>query len=235
MIGAQALGEVELGVVHVDRHGEPAGDVRVLQPEVPEPADPDDPDHVGRPDLRGLDRLVGGHTGAGERRGVERVDALRHDADEVGVRDRVLAIATVDEVAGERGAHAVGLETLDAELAYPVRSAEPGDRDPLPDRQAGHALAEAVDDADPFVTRYERQNGLDRPVSTCGVDVRMADARGLDANADLPWPGLRDRTFLDRQGLGEAVDDCGAHGGLPSIASPCRLASRRASPGGRWT
>ena len=69
----------------------------VLHRQVAEAADPEDRDEVGRARTGDLDRLVGGDTGAGQRGGVERVDAVRDADDEVrGIGHDVLGEAAVD-------------------------------------------------------------------------------------------------------------------------------------------
>ena len=53
-----------------------AGDLRVLDGEVAEAADAEDGDEVAMSRARDLDRLVGGHARAGERRGLDGVDPV---------------------------------------------------------------------------------------------------------------------------------------------------------------
>jgi hypothetical protein len=95
----------------------------------------------------------------------------------------------------------VGFEPLHAVLAGPIRATQPRDRDSLVDADAGDAFTESVDEADALVPRDKRQGRLDRPVAVGGVDVRVADAGGLDLDADLPRARLGDRPVLDDQGL----------------------------------
>ena len=92
-LGAELAREFELVVDHVDRDDSTAGDRRVLDREVSEAADAEHGHEIGGAGARDFDRFVGGHTGAGERRGVERVDAFGDLDDVVGVGGRVLAQA----------------------------------------------------------------------------------------------------------------------------------------------
>ena len=82
---------------------------------------------------RDFDRFVGGHAGAGERRGVERVDAFGDLDDVVGVRGGVLAHAAVDRVAHHFLRVAECLPAGGPVVAVAARVAEPGHRDPVTD------------------------------------------------------------------------------------------------------
>ena len=84
-----------------------------------------------------LDRLVGGHAGAGQRRGVERVDAVRHAHDVAGVADRVLGEPAVEGVAD---VHLLRAERLAAGVAVPAVAA----RVPQPRQRDADRPAEAV-------------------------------------------------------------------------------------------
>ena len=62
----------------------------------------------------------------------------------------------------------------DAELAVPARPSEPRDRHPLPDPALGYPGANPLDDSDAFMAWDKGQRRLDRPVTTRGMNVRVA-------------------------------------------------------------
>ena len=162
-----------------------AGDRGVLDREMAEAADAEDRDEIGRARARDLDRLVRRDAGAGQRRGVERIDAVGHLDDVAGIRRRVLAERAVERVAHVLLLEAERLPARHAVVARAAGVAEPRHRDPIADRHLGHARAELDDDADALVTGHERRRRLDRPVAVRGVDVGVAQAGGLDLDADL--------------------------------------------------
>src|SRR6478735_5951597 len=55
----------------------------------------------------------------------------------------------------------------------------------------------ALDDADALVAGDERQRRLDLPVAARGVDVRVTETGGLDADEHLLGPGFGRRDLLD--------------------------------------
>jgi hypothetical protein len=77
------------------------------------------------------------------------------------------------------------------------------------------ARPDALDDADPLVTRDKRQRRLDRPLATRGMDIRVTQAGRLDANEHLLRARLGDRDILDRERAGEVMHDSGLHSGAP--------------------
>jgi hypothetical protein len=97
-LGAELLRGLELLVDEIDGDDATAGDPGELDREVPEPADAEVGDEVGRARPRDLDGLVGRDGGAGERRRVERIDARRQLDGVAGVCGRVLAEAAVGRV-----------------------------------------------------------------------------------------------------------------------------------------
>jgi hypothetical protein len=75
--GAQLPGHRQLLVEQIHRHDLRTSDERILQRQVAEPADAEDGDQVGGTGSRHLHGLVGRDAGAGERCGLERIDAVR--------------------------------------------------------------------------------------------------------------------------------------------------------------
>ena len=78
MVGAELLGQLQLLVGDVDRGHGAADDLRVLQREVAEAADAGDRHQLAGADAADLDRLVRGDARAGQRGGVDGVDAVGH-------------------------------------------------------------------------------------------------------------------------------------------------------------
>ena len=116
-----------------------------------------------------------------------------HRLREVGPGEHLLGVCAVAAVAGVDLLLAQRLPAGQAVLAPPARLAEPRHGDPLPDGQVGHALAELLHQADALVAGDERRVRLDRPVSVRGVDVGVAQPRGLHPDADLAGAGLAGR------------------------------------------
>ena len=172
-----------------------------------EPADAEHRDEVGRAGPCDLDRLVGRDAGAGERGGVERVDALGHRDDVAAVGDGVLAEPAVDRVAHVLLLEAERLPPRDTVVARAAGVAEPRHRDPVAECDLGHAPAELAHDADALVAGDERRSRLHRPVAVRGVDVGMAEARRLHLDQDLPRIEGGARDLVDRQARREVMDD----------------------------
>ena len=177
---------VELLVVDVDGDDAPAGDRGVLDREVAEAADAEHRGEIARAGARDLDRLVGRDARAGQRRGVEGVDAGGDLDDVARVGGRVLAERAVERVAHVLLLEAERLPARHAVVAGAAGVAEPRHRDAVAERDLGDAGAELDDDADALVAGDERRRRLDRPVAVGGVDVGVAQARRLDLDADLP-------------------------------------------------
>ena len=115
--------------------------------------------------------------------------------------EHVLRVGAVDRVAGVVLLLAQRLAPVDAVPALAARVAEPRDRDPR--RRSCRSVTpapERLDDADALVPGHERQRRLDRPVAVRGVDVGVAQPGGLDADEDLPGPGVGIGRSCDRAG-----------------------------------
>ena len=189
-----------------------AGDRRVLDGKMSEPADTEDRDAVGGTRARDLDGLVGGHSGAGERRGVGRIDSVGDAHDVAGVADRVLGEAAVDRVAHVLLRFAERLAPAIAISAVATGIAEPRQRDAHTDLDSvAVARTDALDDPDPLVAWDERRRRLDRPVALGGMDVGVAQPTGLDPDEDLLRARLGHGTVLDDERLVEAANDGGLH------------------------
>src|SRR6478735_860223 len=224
VVGAEFLGQLQLLVHHIDRDDGRAGDLGVLHGQVTQAADAEHRDELARGGPRHLDRLVGGHAGTGQRSGVQRVDAVRHVGDVVGVGDGVFRVAAVATVAGVDLLLAEGFPAVHAVVAVAARAAEPGQGDPISDGDVLDAVADTLDDADALVARDERQRGLDRPVAVCGVDVGVAQAGGLDPDQNLTCLRNRFVELPDGQALGEVGDHSCLHGRSPSVVPARRPA-----------
>ena len=154
---------------------------------------------------RDLDRFVGRHASAGERRSVERIYVIRHSDYVAGVTDCVLSKASVDRVAHVELIRAERLPAVVAVAAVPARVSEPGQRDAHAFLEAvGVSLPQTLDDSDALVPRDEWRRGLDRPLAACGVNVGMAKAAGLDPDQDLLGARFWHRDILNLEGTVEA-------------------------------
>ena len=141
MFGAELRGEVELGLFDVDGSHGSAHEGGVLDGQVAEASDAEDPDQLGRLDVGDLERLVGRHSCATQRCGVDRADAVR-DGDNVGrAGDGVLGERSVDRVATVLLLLAQGFAAVDAVAALAAGRAEPSDGDALADGPVRDACA----------------------------------------------------------------------------------------------
>jgi hypothetical protein len=197
--------------VDVDCDHVAAGDLRVLNRKMPQPADAEDRGQVARASSGDFDGFVGRDTGARERRSVDRRDSFRHLDDVVLMGLDELGEAAVDRVSGVLLLEAERLPSGDAVVADSARIAQPRNCDAVAHRNFANARAELFHDADALVARDERWHGLHGPVAMSGVDVRMAQAGCLDPDEDLILArrGLRD--LLDSERLVEGLDDRGLH------------------------
>src|ERR1700733_5182257 len=171
MVGAEFGGHRELVVFDVHGDDEPAGNAGVLQGEVSQSADAEDRDRLGGRDPGDLDRLVGCHTRAGQRRGVPGGDAVWYRRGERCGDDGVLGEGAVDGVARVLLFLTQRLPATVAVAALTARVTEPCDRDPVADRAGAHAGAELFYVTDALVPGNERRCRLDRPVAVRGGNV----------------------------------------------------------------
>ena len=176
---------------------------------MPETPDAEHGDEVRRARSCDLDRLIGRHAGAAQRRRIERVDALGHRDHVAGVGRGVLAEGSVERVAHVLLLEAQRLAAGDAVVAGATGVAEPWHRHALAERHLGDAGAELAHDADALVAGNEGRCGLDRPVAVGGVDVGVAEPRCLHLHPDLPRLEWRARDILDGEWEVKRADDRG--------------------------
>src|SRR5580704_19124334 len=134
MVGAEFGGHRELVVFDVHGDDETAGDAGVLQGEVSQSADAEDRDRLSGSDPGDLDRLVGCHTSARQRRGVPGGDAVWYRRGERRRDDGVFGERAVDGVARVLLLLTQRLPSAVAVAALTARVTEPRDRDPVADR-----------------------------------------------------------------------------------------------------
>jgi hypothetical protein len=103
--------------------------------------------------------------------------------------------------------------------------AEPGDGHPVADGVLGDSSVNPLHDADAFVTGNERRSRLDRPISTGGVDVGMAQTTGFDLDQHLTCSRFGHVDVQDLQWSVESGDNRRAHGLLLLSWSPISLSS----------
>ena len=228
--GAQLAGDGELRLEDVDGGDGRAGDLGVLHRKMTEPADAEHGDEIGRAGAGHLHGLVRRDAGARERRGVERVDAAGYEPGERRLGQHVLGEAAVDGVARVLRVGAERLPSGGAELTGTACPTEPRHRNAIAFVQIGHAGPDAGDDADALVPGYERRSGLDRPVTTRRMDVRVAEPGRLDLDQHLPVARLGGGDLLDHQRAVELVDDSSLHRGPPRSNSGSRPPSSPAGP-----
>ena len=212
VVGAQLDREVELLVLDVDGDHDRTAQPRVLQREMPQPADAEHGDPFTGLHVGGLDRGEGGDAGAGQGGGVAGGHRVGDRHDVALVSDGVLRVRAVDRVAAVLLGLAQRLAAGDAVAAAAAGRPEPGDGHPvsgLPNTGAG---AELLHDADAFVPGDERRWWGDRPVPVRRVDVGVTDAAGLHAHQHLPGSGIRHGEVADLEGSTQRGHDGGLHG-----------------------
>ena len=210
-LGSEISRELELVIDNINRNDPAAGDRRVLDSEMAETTDAEDGDEIGRPRSRDFHGLVCRHAGTGERCGIDRVDAIG-DLDDISP----VRLDVVGERAVERVAHVLLLQTERLPAAHAVFAgsagiAEPGDRDAVADDNLRHAGSDLLDDPHAFVSGRERRCRLDGPVAVRGMDVRVAEAGGLDPDDDLTCPCNRLGDFVELKRPVEVVHNGGVH------------------------
>ena len=183
------------------------------EPEVPDPADPDDADFLARSAPVAHERRVGGEPGAEHRSRELGFQTLRDREDVSFVAARVAGVATGggDVGAGVLATVGVGLEVgavvlvvVCALLAFEAGEALGTLAHALAGFNGGDFVADAESFADDLVTNADREV-LRSPTSSDGVDIRVADPAGFDFNVDV--------VFTERfEGEGSLVQ------GLPGIS-----------------
>src|SRR4051812_30992198 len=178
---------------------------------MPEAADAEDGDEVARSRAAVAQGVEGCDAGAEERRGIDRREGVGKHRDGAGRRDHVLSIAAVEADAGDLlrdAGEEIAAAAVDALAAI---AAVPADADFLADGEIGDERAEGIDDADNFVAGH---SGIFNagPVSFLDERVAVADAAGLNFDADGAGGGLGDRAFHDFQWAAGSGDLNDAHG-----------------------
>ena len=210
-VGTQFPGQLQLFIGDVDRGHGRAEDLGVLQRQVTQTADTGDRHEIGRTDVPDLDCFVSSDPRARQRRGLERVDAVRDAGGEGRLGQEVLGVAAVHGVTGVALLLAQRLPAGQAGPAAAAGVAQPGHGGPLPHVQARHARTHRIDDADALMPGHERRNRLGRPVAVCGVNIGMAQPGGFHLDRDLPRPRLGNRPVLDEERAPELLNHCGLH------------------------
>jgi hypothetical protein len=95
-------------------------------------------------------------TGAQQRRRLRVGVAVRELEHEARVGDGVIGITAIDVISGEARVDAEILAIALAVLALVARIAEPRNPDSIADGEIGHAVPEALDDADNLMARHDR-------------------------------------------------------------------------------
>lgn len=139
----------------------------------------------------------------------------RNLEDVVTVCDGVLGEGAVDRVTAVLLLQAEGLPAGNTVIAVPAGLTEPSDRHTVTDLHMVDSLSLGLDDSDPLMAGNERRIRLDRPVTSSGVDVGVAQSAGLHPDHDLLDIGARDFTLLDLHRLGEVRHDRSLHGAAP--------------------
>ncbi len=121
-----------------------------------------------------------------------------------------LGVSAVTGVAGEDRRVAQILLAAPAELTDPARSAQPGNPDPLAERELAHSCAELFDRADDLMSGHERQLGLGE-LAVDDVQVGPADCARPHREPDLARRRLRLGELREPQRLAHPLEDHRAH------------------------
>ena len=165
---------------------------------MPEPAEPDHPDRLARPDLPVLQRRVGRDAGAEQRRHRLEVDPVGHLHDEALLHDDPLGIAAegrparaaLPAVVGHGAAFdAILLEVGLAGLTAPAGVDHAADAGEVADLQLADVPADGRDAPDDLVARHHGVDGA-APVVAGLVEVRMAHPAVQDVDGDVVRAGV---------------------------------------------
>ena len=171
-------------------------------------------------------RDLGHHRVLGERRGAHKVAQL---------------LATTRETGGAVGQVATALLLADCDAAVRARALAVDALPALRRKQrdhviAGldhrHALADLLDHAGTLVPEHARCVARGVCARRC-VEVRMADAAGLEAHEHLPRLRLRQLDLLDDEWLAEFLEYCGADLHGAKRTRPNHSSARRGRPPSR--
>src|SRR5437016_1441966 len=188
---AELLGEFGLGSAAADRGDLEAHVASVLDPEVAEPADAEHRDEIASLRRRIAQSAERREAGAEQRRRVDRRESIRHRHEPAGLGDHHLRVASILLHAG------VGLVLTAHEVAgaagdaVSAAAAEKPHADALADCPAFDAFTERIDPTDRLVAGHTRPFDGEHPFHRAGV--RMANAAGLDADADMTWRRIKQR------------------------------------------
>lgn len=160
----------------IDRDDLKTHDFRILNRQVPEPADAGDRDPIARAGAGLLDAFIRRDAGADDRCGGLRSQPLRNMRDVVGIGENVLGEAAVTRVAAKLRLRTNGLPSRETVFTVPTRRVEPRHADPIAFLHILNILTDRAGDPDTFVTRNERQRGFERPIAARSVEIRMAHA-----------------------------------------------------------
>ena len=169
-------------------------------------------------------RAVADQPGAEERRRLHVVEALRDRKAEALVRDDELRVAAVELVAGEARAVAEVLAPA-AVAALAAGPAEPGHANPLAGREALAGPATTV----PTTSWPERAGASGRELAVDDVEIRAADAAGVDGRSTCPAAGLRHRQLVLAERLSRRFEHHGLHRSATEDLGGLRLASGTAA------
>src|SRR5262249_15106120 len=125
--------------------------------------------------------------------------------------DHVLPIAAIEAEAGHLLRLARKEIPAPARVAASAIAAVPADADALPRSPFRDSLSDGVDRSGHLVTRHARV-GNARKEPFLDDRIAMADSAGLDLDANVARPRIRDRSLDDLERLFRRRDLCNAHG-----------------------
>src|SRR6202022_1479519 len=190
LLRAELLSELPLVRAARDGDGPEAHARGELDAKGTEAADALDRHGVARARTAVAERVVGGDSGAEQRRGFGGVQILGNARGGFVRDDDVLGVAAVVADAGDLLAFAVDEEALAAGVADEAMAAVPADAYPVALLPLGHVGADFLDPAGDLVARHARRRG-----AWIGAElherVAVTDSACLYLDADLPRRGLR--------------------------------------------
>jgi hypothetical protein len=161
-------------------------------------------------------RSIADHSGTEKRRGLPRREPRRQAVRRSGGSGHPLGVAAVPVAAREPRPPAEVLAAGRAERALAARLREPSDADAIADPKIARSGAWTDDPTGDLVARDDRQRRGD--LSLDDVEVRPADAAGVDLDDDLALNGSRVRQIRGaertRFGRGRPLEDHSVHAAL---------------------
>ena len=185
--------------------------LRILDRDVAETAHARDHNPLAGPRLRLFQTLVGGNTGAENRRGINERQFVWNAPQVICLAQRILSEAAVYGITRHLLLRTERFPTSKAEFTMPAGAVQPCDSDAVAFLQMGDARAQLGYEARAFMSGCKGQSWFDRPIAIRRVQVGMTDTARDDLDQCLSRPWIWNWNFSNLQWLAEFIDECRFH------------------------